>query len=344
MWVDVNCNLADVQGQAQSWGITTQPTAGGAENNSLTDLDGVTIAGGAATTLQLYLAAPLVCSWLTSCDKLIPTGLMAPIRVQLTVDTLSSILTDTTTVNGLTISQPELCFQTLDLGAGVQNMIASVSPKLYLKSQGWANASQSVGITAANSFNTLVYNHRYKSIENLYFLSSSSSTAKCINTWGDSLNPLGATPANGTNVNGTFQVQIGQSVYPQLPINNATGGYASIFQYLRETVGIISDQRNTMSLISTSFTGVNNDASQAGATTANFPAKFIIGIPLSRVNQVSPYQQVALMSGVSAQSTPINVLLNTGSGFVAAMNFFLIAQYTQLVEIDVMSRQVQVIC
>jgi len=38
------------------------------------------------------------------------------------------------------------------------------------------------------------------------------------------------------------------------------------------------------------------------------------------------------------------VLLNAGSAFNSAMNFFLIAQYTQLVEIDVMSRQVQVIC
>jgi hypothetical protein len=135
-------------------------------------------------------------------------------------------------------------------------------------------------------------------------------------------------------------LQIGQTVVPSLPINNATGGLGSVQQYLRECVGIITDQRNTMSILKG-----NSDytATGAGATTTDIPAKFIVGFPLSRVNQTSPYQQIALMSGVSAASTPINVLLNIGSTFNSNMNFFLIAQYTELLEIDVMSRQVNVV-
>jgi hypothetical protein len=327
MWVDTNCNVSDVYGQQSSWGLNQSLGFG--------DIDGVAIAAG---TTDLYVAAPLVCSFLTGADKLIPTGLMAPIRIQLTVDSLSSIAGGNAAtvafLTGMTISQPELCFQTLDLGGQVEAMIASVSPRLYIKTQGWANSTQTLPSSAAG-FNTLVFNHRYNSIENLYLISSSGDPAKAFNTWGDSFNPLGA-----AGVNGSVQLQIGQTVVPSLPINNATGGLGSVQQYLRECVGIITDQRNTMSILKG-----NSDytATGAGATTTDIPAKFIVGFPLSRVNQTSPYQQIALMSGVSAASTPINVLLNIGSTFNSNMNFFLIAQYTELLEIDVMSRQVNVV-
>ena len=327
MWIDANYNLADVMGQLSSWGLS--------QTEALTDLDAVSVPAG---TLDLYVAAPLVCSFITSADKLIPTGLMAPIRVQLTLDSLSNIASGVAAtaafLTGMTITQPELCFTAIDMGVGVEAAIASVSPKLYLKTQGWANASQSLA-AATTGFNTLVFNHRYNSIENLYLLSSSNDRAKALNIWGDSFNPLGA-----AGVNASVQLQIGQAVYPQLPINNATGGLSAVQQYLRETVGIITDQRNTMSIFK-----VNSDpvATGATATTSNTHAKFIIGFPLSRINQVSPYQQIALMSGISAASTPINVLLNVGSAFNSAMNFNLVCQYTELLEIDVMTRQVSVI-
>lgn len=327
MIVDTNFSLADIYGQQASWGLT--------QTFAINDVDGVTLPTVSAAN-EFSLAAPLVGSWISSCDKLIPTGLMAPIRIQLTVDTIASIAVTAANVTAMTISQPELCFQTLDLGAGVQNMIASQTPKIFLKSQGWANASQSLA-SGTTGFNTLVYNHRYASIENLFFLSTTNDTAKGLNTWGDSFNPLGSSIA----VNGSYQLQIGQTVIPSLPINNSTGGLSSVFQYLRETVGMIMDNRNTMCIVNSNF---NQYANGATASTADAPAKFIIGLPLARLNPPSPYQQVSLMSGISAQSTPINVLLNVGSSFNSAMNFFLIAQYTQLLEIDTMSQQVSVIC
>jgi hypothetical protein len=328
MWVDTNCSIADVYGQQFAYGLS--------QSAALTDLDGVSITAG---TTDLYVAVPLVCSVLAGADKLLPTGLMAPMRVQLTIDSLANIAGGAAAtvafLTALTITQPELCFQTLDLGAGVEQAIASTAPKIYLKSQGWANATQSLA-ASTSGFNTLVFNHRYESLENLYFLSSSNTAAKSFNTWGDSFNPLGTAGANGS-----FQVQIGQAVYPQLPINNGNGGIAAVLQYLRESVGMITDQRNTMSLISAAFSQYAGDAT---ASTTDIPAKCIIGIPLSRVNAPSPYQQVSLMSGVSAASTPINILLNVGTAFNSAMNFALIAQYTCLIEIDPMMRQVNVIC
>ena len=326
MIVDTNFNLGDIYGQQASWGLT--------QAASLTDVDGVTLATVSAAN-DLYVAAPLLGSFLQSADKLIPTGLMAPIRVQLTVDTIANIAVVAADITAISISQPELCFSAIDLGVAVEQAIAMSAPTLLLKTQGWANATQSVA-SGTSGFNTLSFNHRYESIENLYFLSSSSAVAKALNLWGDSFNPLGL-----AGVNGSIQAQIGQAVYPQLPINNANGGIASVQQYLRECVGQISDNRNTMSILNGNF---NQYANGATASTADIPAKFIVGFPLSRINAPSPYQQVSLMSGVSAASMPINILLNAGSSFNSAMNFSLVAQYTAVLEIDAATKQVRVMC
>lgn len=325
MWVDLNCNLADVYGQQASWGLT--------QTLSVSDLDGVTLTASAAQTL--LVAAPLVCSFLQSADKLIPLSAMAPIRIQLTLDSIANIATVAANVTDFEIIQPELCFNLIDFGPSVEAAVLSAAPKIYLKSQGWANSAQGLA-SSTTGFNTLVYNHRYESIENLYLLSTSSATAKAVNTWGDSFNPLGT-----AGVNASVQVQIDNKVFPQLPINNATGGLSAIHQYNRETVGQIMDQRNTMCVFNVNF---NQFAGDSTASTADTPAKCIIGFPLSRINAPSPYASVSLMSGVSARSTPINVLLNVGTSFNSAMVFNLIAQYTLLVEIDTATKQVSLIC
>lgn len=326
MIVDLNYNLADVYGQQAGWGLT--------QSAAITDLDGVTLPTASAAN-NFFLSAPLVGSFLQSSDKLIPLGAMAPIRIQLTLDSIANIAVTAANVTEFEIVQPELCFNNIDFGPAVEASIMAASPKIYLKTQGWANSSQGLA-SATSGFNTLVFNHRYESIENLFFLSGSSATAKAVNKWRDSFNSMGT-----AGVNASFQVQIDNKVYPQLPINNATGGLTSVLQYCRECVGQIMDQRNTMSIFNVNFNQYSGDAT---ASTADAPGKFIVGIPLSRINAPSPYAAVSLMSGVSARSTPINVLLNIGTALNNAGVFNLIAQYTSLVEIDTMTKQVNVIC
>ena len=326
MLVDLNYSVADVYGQQFAWGLN--------QTASIFDVDGVTLPTVSAAN-HFSVAAPLIGSFLHSADKLIPLGAMAPIRVQLTLDTIANIATVAANVTDFEIVQPELCFSNIDFGPAAESAITNVAPKIYLKTQGYANASQGLA-SSTTGFQTLVFNHRYESIENVYLLSTSSATGKALNTWGDSFNPLGTT----ATVNASIQLQIDNKVYPQLPINNATGGLAAILQYNRECVGQIFDQRNTMSITSDNF---NYYAGDASASTVNLPAKCIIGFPLSRLNAPSPYASVSLMSGVSARSTPINVLLNIGTAFNSAMVFNLVAQYTQLIEIDTMTKQVMVI-
>jgi hypothetical protein len=171
----------------------------------------------------------------------------------------------------------------------------------------------------------------------LYLYSTTSDVAKGINKWGDSFNPMGT-----ANVNASIQFQIGQSMYPQLPLNNATGGITAVLQYLRMcNSGSITDQRNTMAIQIANWQQYAGDAT-ISATDA--PAKFIVGIPLAKTVPSSPYALTSLLSGVSATQSPINVLLNIGSAFNSQMNFYLVAEYDQIIEIIPAMRQVNVVC
>ena len=174
MIVDLNYNLADVLGQQASWGLT--------QTAAFNDLDGVTLPTVSAAN-HFSLSAPLVGSFLHEADKLIPLGAMAPIRIQLTLDTIANIATVAANVTDFEIVQPELCFSNIDFGPAAESAIINVAPKIYLKTKGWANSTQGLASTTSG-FQTLCFNHRYESIENVFLLSSSSATAKAVNTWG----------------------------------------------------------------------------------------------------------------------------------------------------------------
>lgn len=325
MWTDLNYNLADIYGQQFSFGLS--------QTAAIDDLDGVTLPTVSADN-AFYLAAPLVCSFLQGTDKLFPTSACAPIRIQLTVDTIANIAVASANITAITITQPELCFSAIDMGSAVDNMVFSASPQMFIKTRCWANATQAMASGSSGQM-SLTFNHRYSSIENLYLISSSSAVAKALNLWGDSFNPMGTDTDAGT-----VQLTIGQTQVPQLPISNLTGGRAAVQQYLRECTGTIMDQRNTMSILSGAFSQYANGAT---ASTANIPAKFIVGFPLSRLNPPSPYQSTSLLAGVSAQQTPIQVLLNAGASFNSNMVFYLIAEYSQLVVIDATTKQVSIV-
>lgn len=326
-FIDTNFSSADVMGQYTGFGLTGTPAA-------FTDVDGQTAT--ASGTYTGYVAAPLVCSALASLSHYYPTGLSAPWRIQLTHAAVAEIATVTANLTSTTIIQPELCFQVINLGSAVDAMVAQMSPKLRIKANCWANASQSIA-TSSSGYTTLPFNHRYESITSLYLHSTSSSATKGLNLWGDSFNILG-----DATTSGSVQFQIGQAMYPQLPLNNTTGGRSAVLQYLRMcNSGSITDQRNSMSIYDDNFAQYANGST---ASTANAPAKFIVGVPLSKVVPQNPYSSTALLSGVSAAQGPINVLLNIGSSTNTAMNMYLVAEYDAIIEIDPMTRQVVVTC
>lgn len=323
MWYNINTNIAQKYGEQTSLGF------GPANDNTLEQMESRAL----SATTTLYLSAPLVCSAIGSADKFIPSGLMQPIRFQLTIAPITDqITTGTTGVSAISVEVPELCVQGINMGPQTDAMVASMgNPTLTLKCNGWANAGVGRIATSSSGLQTIIANHRYKSIENIYFLFSGDAAATDVNGIMDS--------RDVTQSNGSYQVQIGQQLYPSTPLSTVNHK-SSVLTYLRETTGSLGDYKNSgMSINNREFSYTAN----ATATDPTYPAKFYLGLPLSKI-QPMPTVNNALLSGVNADSSPISLLINIGSATATQnYNVFSIAHYSQLIEIDPMSKQVNLV-
>jgi hypothetical protein len=326
-WYNINTNVAQKYGEQSALGFgpnTGTPTLDQMESYTLPST---------GTTNDLFLSAPLVCSAIGSADKFIPSGLMAPIRIQLTVAPISDIAVVSANITAITVSVPELCIQGINMGAQTDAMVASMgSPTLTLKTFGWANAGVGRIAGGSSGLQTIIINHRMRSLENLYCLFSGDSATLDLNGIFDS--------RDLTSGNGSYQLQIGQTMYPSVPISTVNHK-TSVLQYLRETTGSVQDYKMSGMAINRVEFGYNSSGT---ATTAVEPAKFILGLPLSKI-QPMPWASGALLSGVDASSSPISLLVNIGTATSASQNtnVFAIAHYSQLIEIDPMTKQVAVV-
>lgn len=323
-WINTNMSIADKYGMQSALGLS--PLIG---TPTLDQMDSRTISTG---TGSYTVAIPLLCSAFQSADHLIPTGLMPAGRVQLTIASPTEFLTAApANMTAYTITNCELCVAGVNLGVAVQNMVASMGPRLYLRCNGWASASQSVP-SGSSGVQSLPFNHRYKSIENIFMLFSGTNAAIDVNAWADSRDITGT-------AGGSYQVVVGSQQFPLLPIDTAANK-AGALQYLREATGSIADFRNSMSINTVEFGYLGDSAT---VTTAVEPAKFIIGIPMNRVQSDDPYKHSSLLSGVDCASTPLLATIRIGSPTAQGFNATMLAQYTVLVEIDPITRQVNIV-
>ena len=328
LWVQTRMSVADKFGQASALGF-------GLATPTLVQLDSLTLqASQASLAGNVSFSAPVVCSAFSSASHYIPTGLMGALRLQFTLAQLADICTTgSTDMTAYTITNFELCVSGIDMGAGVDAMVASMgSPYLNIRTTGWANAgAQQLPIGSVGSVQ-LVFNHRYQSITNAYLLHSGANPATDLNAWGDS---------RDITSGGTYQLLVGQQVFPQLPIDTGVNKPGAL-SYLRECTGSLQDFRNSMSIGNVEF---GYSANSATATTAVEPSKFIVGFPLEKIQGFNPYSQGSLMSGVNASSTPIIANVRIASATTTqAYNPFLIVEYTNILQIDPVSKQVQVVC
>jgi hypothetical protein len=323
MRINSTYSVSDKYGQQAALGFSPVGAA-----PSLEQMEGRDLVAGVNT---FDIAVPLLCSAFASCTNYIPTGLLgAGIRIQMTIDSLSNFLVAATAANvtGFTVTNFELNYNSIDM-PGVDRMVASMGPKIYLKANGWANQAQNLP-SGTSGVATLPFNHRLKSLENVYCMFSGQDGAKDLNKAFDSRDP--------TSASGNIQVQIGQQQFPLLGIDTASSK-TSVLQYLRECTGSLTDFRNSSSINTVEFSYLANSAT---ATTIAAPAKFIVGLAVSKI-QPSPYSAGALLSGVDTSSSPIILTLRIGSATIQAINAYMVAQYSLLLEVDTMTRQVMVI-
>lgn len=301
---------------AQKYGLQSAfgyNTFGGAVP-SLEQLDGRGLA--VATSATGSVSAPLI-SLLSNAEKLIPLFAMPQVRITLTMDSITNQFnTVANGVSAFSISNVELRYKVVDMGGAVENIVLGMGDKLYIKSQSFSCASQT--LPATTGYNELIYNQRYASVKSLIAVNGSASG----NGFYDSIDL--------TSNNGDYSFMIGGVMYPQKPISTSTAKAQALME-LKSAMGSIFDKNNSMSVNTAEFNMI------VGSTTNAYTmGKFFVGTSTEKLNSNN------LLTGVSTQNSPISYRINTGTSTGSPSTVSLIVNYDALIEIDTMTRQASV--
>jgi hypothetical protein len=271
-------------------------------------------------------AAFPVVSILSNSEKLLPLFAMPQVRVILTMDAIANYVTSLTAspISNIAISNIQLRYKVVDFGGAVEQIVLGSSDKLYIKSQSFSLASQTVPANSTGSIE-LVYNVRYASVKSLFGLNGNGKPAN--STRGGFFDSVDLTSGNGE-----YQFSVGGVPYPPNPISSRTGKAMAMLE-LRSAVGSIFDKANNMSINSLEFGFQTTDA----ATSVQVPAKYFIGTSTERLNSNN------LLTGISTQNSPISYRINTGTAVGTSNSLAtLIVNYDALIEVDTQTRQVAV--
>lgn len=316
-------DVAQKYGLQSAFGYDPNPNSTAAP--SLEELDGRLVPASSNPVTPTVgsigsLSAPLV-SMLSNSEKLLPLFAMPQIRIILTMDSLANqFVTVANGVSAFTISNVELRYKVVDMGGAVENVVLGMGDKLYIKSQSFACASQTLATTTG--YNELVFNQRFASVKSLFAVNGCNGAA-AVNGIYDS--------SDLTSNNGDYSFMIGGVMYPQKPISTVTAKAQALME-LKSASGSIYDKSNNMSINRVEFSYLTANPT----TTAFAPAKFFIGTSVERLNSDS------LLTGISTQNSPISYRINTGTSTGAAASISLIVNYDALIEIDTMTRQASV--
>ena len=312
MLVNLTQDVASKYGQQYAYGYGGSSTA----SPNMSALDGKTIVAAGET---FFVSAPIPCM-LTSCEKLIPAFALPQIRLQFTLDSLANMFSVIGGVTGLTISNFEVCYTIIDMGAEIEQMVMSMG-SFYLKTQSFFNMATTLNSSTSGSV-TIPYNVQFASIKSLFAIFAGTASSS-VNKWGDSFDP--------TTGNGDFSFTIGGVQYPQRTLSTVNNK-AGLLQSLRQAVGSIYGSTNSLSINSIEFLRNSGDT-----TTSAEPAKFYIGVSTEKLHSH------ALLTGISSQGSAILLNMNTATSTAQAHTVNLIVNYDALLTIDVVNGQVTVV-
>jgi hypothetical protein len=277
-----------------------------------------------ASSTSYTMALPLSCI-LSACEHLVPLFAMPNVRIQLTLDTGTNIIVGGgSTGNTITLSNIELCFDKINFGYGVEQMVRSMGDKLYIKAHDWATMSQPLTSGVQNT-NELIFNARFASVRSLFTNFAGQTVAKCVNGNFDSVDV--------TSGNGDYQYFIAGKAFPDRSISTLQNKAGAIMELkMAMNGGLHSLQAQNMSLTSTEFFSIDTTVTAVGA-----PGKFWVGANTEKFSTAG-----ALLSGVSTQNSPVSLRMNIGTATTQAYNVTLIVLYDALIELDMVNKNADV--
>ena len=314
MLANITLNDSQKDGLSSAYGWTDYATASEAGN-----LNGRSFAAAAESAM---FAGPLNCI-LSSAEKLVPLGLMPNVRIQLTTDSIANIFTTTVAApTSITLSNVELCFDMIDFGGAVDNIVKGMGEKIYIKSQSWTSTGNTLASGVSGTVE-LMYNQRLSSIKSL-FTNFGGAFATSLNKQYDSY--------DCTSNNGSLQYNIAGTMYPTREVSTVNNKAAFIMELKQAVGGIHSLATNNFSISPNEFTLVG-----IGSSTYRIPAKFWFGVNTEKLSTSGN-----LLTGVSTMNSAISLRINLGTATPGAYNVQLICLYDALIEIDTVSRNASV--
>jgi len=304
MLVNLSHTIADKAGLMAGYGYFANTGT-----PSTADYDGRTLVVSETGSFS----APLPCMF-SNCDKYIPAFAMSQLGIELVVSTLADMFKPVAGVipTAITLTNVELCYTQVSMGSEVEAMVRS-SGLTHIKTTSYVNSASTLASGSSGQV-SLVYNQRLASIRSAFLFMSLPQTATT-NGEFDSVDI--------TSNNGTYQIVVAGTAYPQTPHNTANNK-AGIFQALRGSVGTIYDPHANTSINSVEFNYISS-----ASTTFNEPAKFIVGTDLQIVGG-NDY----ILSGISTQNSAISAVITLGTATSALHNVHLILAYDALLEVD----------
>jgi len=317
MLTNLTHNAAQKAGLAYAYGYsdylvsTTTTTLGQSINGHL-----------CAVNETIPMAGPLRCV-LSESERLVPLCLMSGVRIQLTLDSLANMFTTTTAVpTAFALTNVELCYDLIDFGIGTENVVRSMGEKIYIKSASYACSNSTLASGSSGTIDML-FNTRLSSVKSL-FASFGGTSSASLNKAYDSYDV--------TSNSGDYCFSVGGLQYPARAIstvNNKAGAYMELKQAIG---GVHSSQTNNFGISSAEFAVVGN-----ATTSYKIPAKSWFGVNLEKLSTNG-----ALLTGLSTQSAPVGLRINTSTATAQSHNIAVIAMYDALVEVDTISKNATV--
>jgi hypothetical protein len=238
-----------------------------------------------------------------------------------------STINNTGTTHGLPssyeISNFELCYNFIDFGPEINNMVASMD-RIRIKSQTWNTSAQSLA-SGSSGVQNLIYNNKYSSVKALFLNMGGANRAVSANGNLDSYNVADT---------GEYSFTVAGVNYPQKPLS-AGNNNAGVISMLRQAVGSIFDKTNAMSINTYEFVS----SGTAFVTRPIIPAKYWVGISTEKLKIPGSF-----FTGVSTESSPITAIINiSGTATSQIHNVTLIVNADLIFDIDPRTQQVVVI-
>lgn len=302
MMVNLTHDVAQKYGVQSSFGYRNETAI-----PSFEALDGRTLTADEVGSFS----APLPCV-LSNCEKFLPLFALPQLRVELTLDTLANMFrTDAVAVpTGMVLSNVELVYKSVDLGADVEAMVRSAG-MTHIKTQSLMNTASVLGAGVQGSI-ALSFNQRLASIKSAFIYCANTISAS--NQQYDSVDI--------TKGNGSYSITIAGTQYPSTAYNTALNKNGMLMA-LKQATGSVYSKDNNYSINSIEWNRKDGDA-----TTLDAPAKFYVGIDTEVLDNAY------IMSGISSQNSSITANITCNSVTTNAVNIHLISSYDALLEID----------